>query len=314
MLTNLVSIIIPTYNRAHLIGETLNSIIVQTYTNWECIIVDDGSIDNTELILRNYIDKDSRFRYYKRPISRLKGPSSCRNYGFELSNGEYVNWFDSDDLYLPNALERFVQYFTEKTDVVVAKIEKIDVKSGCKLSESKIISDNTIEDYFTEKISFYVCGPLWRRRFLEEQALLFDENISNLDDWDFNLRMLYQNPTIVYIAKPLIQYRFHEHSLSKEISKLNFDELNSKFKAIEKNLELIKKNKQANLFVLKTFCKNRYKYILRESLVQNCDHKKYFFKKLVKEQIKLYDFIGIFKTVFGYILFSLFNKGYVFFK
>lgn len=311
---SLVSIIIPTYNRAYMISETLDSIVAQTYTNWECIVVDDGSFDNTEAILRKYIEKDSRFRYYKRPISRFKGPSSCRNYGYELSNGEYVNWLDSDDLYLSNTLEKFVNFFTEKTDVVVAKIEKIDAKAGCKLSENKIISNNTIEDYFTEKISFYVCGPLWRRRFLEQQPILFDESISNLDDWDFNLRMLYQNPTIVYIESPLIQYRFHENSLSKEIFKLNFLELKSKFKAIEKHVELIKDNKQANLLVVQTFCKNRYKHILRKSLVQNSDCKKYFFKKLIKQQIKLYDFKGICRTVFGYILFSLFNRGYVFFK
>ena len=60
----LISIIIPTYNRAHIIGETLDSIIAQTYTNWECIVVDDGSSDNTAEVMAKYIVKDSRFRYY----------------------------------------------------------------------------------------------------------------------------------------------------------------------------------------------------------------------------------------------------------
>lgn len=94
----LVSIIIPTYNRAHLIGETLDSILAQTYPHWECIIVDDGSTDRTDEVVQQYLKKDRRFFYYQRPLERPKGANACRNYGFEMSKGEYINWFDSDDL------------------------------------------------------------------------------------------------------------------------------------------------------------------------------------------------------------------------
>jgi glycosyltransferase involved in cell wall biosynthesis len=95
----IVSIIIPTYNRAHLIGETLDSVLAQTYTNWECIIVDDGSTDNTDEVVEEYVKKDSRFKYYHRPDEHLPGGNGARNYGFKMSKGEYVNWLDSDDLY-----------------------------------------------------------------------------------------------------------------------------------------------------------------------------------------------------------------------
>ena len=88
----LVSIIIPTYNRAHLIGETLGSVLAQTYQNWECIVVDDGSTDNTEAVLATFTAKDSRFQYDQRPKDRLAGGNAARNYGFELSKGEYINW------------------------------------------------------------------------------------------------------------------------------------------------------------------------------------------------------------------------------
>ena len=67
----LVSIIIPTYNRAHLIGETLDSVLAQTYQNWECIIVDDGSSDNTDDVVNDYVKKDPRFKYYYRPDEHL---------------------------------------------------------------------------------------------------------------------------------------------------------------------------------------------------------------------------------------------------
>ncbi|WP_417872512.1 glycosyltransferase family 2 protein, partial [Xanthomarina gelatinilytica] len=90
----LVSIIIPTFNRAHLLGETLDSVLTQTYANWECLVVDDGSTDATEALVQTYIQKDSRFQYQKRPDRHLPGGNGARNYGFELSKGEFIQWFD----------------------------------------------------------------------------------------------------------------------------------------------------------------------------------------------------------------------------
>lgn len=310
MNTSLISIIIPTYNRAFIIQETLNSILVQTYSNWECIIVDDGSLDNTEEIVTGYISTDKRFQYHKRPENRKKGPNSCRNYGFELSKGIYVKWFDSDDLYLPFALEQYACAFNENIDVVIAKLEIIDFLTGKKNKESLIVSDSIIEDYFTGKIAYYVCGPLWNRNFLEDQKQLFDETISNLDDWDFNLRMLYENPIIKYIYEPLIQYRCHENSLSHEIAKLNFIEIQSEFSAREKHLKLLTNNKKVNPVILKEFIKNRYKFFFREALVKKNKHHPYYLKMLVQNQIDLKDWRGLIKTIFGFMVFSVFNKGY----
>src|SRR5690606_30981203 len=101
----LVSIIIPTFNRAHLIGETLDSVIAQTYQNWECIVVDDGSTDDTAKVMEAYTAKDSRIQYHHRPPEHKPGGNGARNYGFKMSRGEYVNWFDSDDIMLPDFLE-----------------------------------------------------------------------------------------------------------------------------------------------------------------------------------------------------------------
>src|SRR5690554_2207297 len=106
----LVSIIIPTFNRAHLIGETLDSVIAQTYQNWECIVVDDGSTDHTAEIMANYLAKDSRFQYHHRPKNRPAGGNAARNFGFGVSKGEYINWLDSDDLFLPDKLSVQMEY------------------------------------------------------------------------------------------------------------------------------------------------------------------------------------------------------------
>jgi len=99
-MNTLVSIIIPTFNRAHLLGETLDSVITQTYSNWECIVVDDGSYDYTEELMDFYSRKNPRIIFVRRPDNRPKGANACRNYGFELSKGKYVNWFDSDNFML----------------------------------------------------------------------------------------------------------------------------------------------------------------------------------------------------------------------
>src|SRR5688572_29060991 len=98
----LISIIIPTYNRALMLEETLDSIIAQTYKNWECIVVDDGSTDATDKLMAEYIDRDSRFQYHHRPKDRLPGGNAARNYGFEISKGNFIQWFDSDDYMMAN--------------------------------------------------------------------------------------------------------------------------------------------------------------------------------------------------------------------
>jgi len=306
----LVSIIIPCYNRANFIGETLNSVLSQTYTNWECIIVDDGSTDNSEEIIKEYIKTDSRFQYYNRPIDKIKGPNSCRNYGYKLSKGQYINWFDSDDLFFPEALSIRLTEFDEITDVVIGKLERIGSETNKIINENKIVSNSIIEDYFTNKISYYVCGPLWKKFFLEKHLLLFDEAIMNLDDWDFNLRMLYQKPKIVYVDNVIIKYRVHNNSLSQEINKLNIDEIKSEFRARDKHLKLIKKNRLAEPSILQNFIKDRYKFILREALIQNHEIKRYLFIMLLISQLKILDFRGFIKTLVGFTSYCLFNKGY----
>ncbi|MGJ8551123.1 glycosyltransferase family 2 protein [Winogradskyella wichelsiae] len=192
MITGLVSIIVPSYNRAHLIGETLESIIDQTYINWECIIVDDGSTDNTAKVVEAYCKKDSRFQYHLRPKDRLQGGNAARNYGFEKSKGEYVNWFDSDDIMLPNFLAEKLRIFNShpNLDAVLAygayfenNITNVDIK------KPKLDLENVLLDYVSSKLIFATPGPLWKKSFLDGQNL-FDEERLKIQDTEFHFRML----------------------------------------------------------------------------------------------------------------------------
>ena len=83
---------------------TLDSIINQTFTDWECILVDDRSADESIRVLQEYQKKDARFKAFLRPLSLKKGANSCRNYGFLQATGSYIKWFDSDDLMQPKHL------------------------------------------------------------------------------------------------------------------------------------------------------------------------------------------------------------------
>jgi glycosyltransferase involved in cell wall biosynthesis len=112
-----VSIVIPTFNSSKYLKATLDSVLSQTYTNWECILVDDGSIDLTGTISVNYQEKDNRFQLYKRPVDLPKGPSSARNYGVSKAKGDYLIFLDADDFYLENRFENDIKLFESDSSI-----------------------------------------------------------------------------------------------------------------------------------------------------------------------------------------------------
>ncbi|WP_439481064.1 glycosyltransferase family 2 protein [Cyclobacterium plantarum] len=119
----LVSILIPNYNKATCLRETLDSVLSQTYTHWECIIVDDHSTDHSWEILEEYEGKDARIKIFKKPEDRIKGGSVARNYAFELSKGEFVQWLDSDDAIHQNKIEDQVQ------DLLAVKLDAVSISN-----------------------------------------------------------------------------------------------------------------------------------------------------------------------------------------
>jgi len=267
-MNKLISIIIPTFNRVHIIRETLDSIKSQTYANWECIVVDDGSTDGTNVLLEDYCKNDSRFQYYFRPKNRLKGPNSCRNIGFEKSKGAYINFFDSDDVFINNAFEKFNDGFSNDVDVVITSIKKFINTIDNIVGKNNVYSKHLIEDYLVGKVNFYTFGPMWKRKFLLQQNEIFDEKIRNLDDYDFNLRMLYQQPKIKFLDTPLILQRVHENSLSQELNKNNIIEIKSTFEARYKHLNLIKNNKIVDIKILEKYIYIQYKRFVKQALKQ----------------------------------------------
>lgn len=216
----LVSIIIPTYNRAHLIGETLDSVLNQTYQQWECIVVDDGSTDDTETLLQTYIDKDSRFQYHKRPDTHLPGGNGARNYGFEVSKGAYVQWFDSDDVMFKNMLEdKIQQAIRHQADIVVAK-HTVKGQKALKKEELQPKVFNSAEfyiDYILGKYPMITNDVLIKREVVKEHR--FDENLHKAQEFEFFARLFQQKLTYCFIKEDLVWYRPSADSISNRNGK-----------------------------------------------------------------------------------------------
>ena len=117
-----LSIIIPTYNSASVLPKALDSIVCQTFTDWECILVDDGSPDRSGKICDEYAEKDKRFRVFHQENA---GVSAARNKGLDEAKGEYVNFVDSDDWVETNALEEYISHMSDDVDFVVSGFQNI---------------------------------------------------------------------------------------------------------------------------------------------------------------------------------------------
>lgn len=212
----LISIIIPTYNRAHLISETLDSILAQTYANWECIIIDDGSSDATEQVVLRYVENDSRFQFYKRTNEYLSGGNGARNFGFDVSKGEYVNWFDSDDLMLPDALQFKLDAFEDNIDFVVGNSLNFDEKGVISRPyELDYSLPITAENFINQSIGWITNDVLVKREVIQ---IRFNENLKSGQEYNFFSRLLFITERGKYVKKDVSKRRIHSGSIQVKLS------------------------------------------------------------------------------------------------
>ena len=142
MSITLISVITPNYNCSRFIAETIESVLAQTYTNWEMIIVDDCSTDNSYEIALNYSKKDSRIKVYKNEYN--SGAAVSRNKAIEVSQGEYLAFLDSDDLWMPEKLEKQLKFMQENNcDFSFTEYEHIDESNNSLLKVAKVIKQLT---------------------------------------------------------------------------------------------------------------------------------------------------------------------------
>jgi len=177
----LFSIIIPTYNRAHLIGKTISSLLNQNYPGFELIIVDDGSTDQTEELIRGL--DDPRIKYYKKENG---GVSSARNYGLAFCSGDFINFFDSDDLAYPNHLQEAFNFISADSST---KILMFDFEWGnaerTNVKEVLMRYENPNEAILSSNFPSTNCVFLHKSVFKEVR---FNESLTIAEDWEFWLK------------------------------------------------------------------------------------------------------------------------------
>lgn len=310
MINPLVSIIIPIFNREKLIIETLNSLIKQSYEKWECILVDDGSNDNTFEIITQFAIKNSKIKIYKRPENLIKGACSCRNYGFKKATGKYINWFDSDDIMDFNFIKNKISVFKENENIncVISKTQFFsnDILNILGKEKRTHDSENLLEDFITLKRSWYVCDSMWSRKFLENKNL-FSINLMKGQDRDFHIRMLMDKSfNLKFLDEYLTYYRQNENSISNNFSKNVANSIHNRLK--ERIIEL-KKHGISNdtlIFVYINLFKN-YRYLRS----RETDILKFIFSNSLKH--RLFN-KWLAKFIVASISYKITGKGDVFLK
>lgn len=249
----LVSIIIPSYNREDLIGQTLSSIQVQSFKSWECIVVDDGSIDSTLNQAQKFRDKDSRFKLFTRPEQVPKGANSCRNFGFKQARGQFVIWFDSDDVMLPTDLETRMANSQDK-DVVITLATITD-------SHLNAIRDFRVEDtmdlyhqYAYTKTEMITGSAMFRHSFLNGKSL-FNPKIVRGQEADFFLRIYRGVKPDRFVVLNKIGFLYRQHAATKTAESKTYkpEFKNSQLTIYSDNLEyaVSKKDQQLAKYMYK---------------------------------------------------------------
>lgn len=197
-----VSVIIPTYNRAHLVKRAIKSVLVQTFTDLELLVIDDCSDDNTEEVVKSV--EDARIRYIPRSINR--GASAARNMGIHEAKGEYIAFLDSDDQWLPRKLEIQLKVF-EDTDWPNLGIVMCGYLSQHEMGTKRVLpsarAGNLYEEFLTYQIGGVTASVILARRKAWSQPLLFDEDLICGEDRDYLIRASEEAQTD-FVSVPLV--------------------------------------------------------------------------------------------------------------
>ncbi len=229
-----VSIIVPCYNQAHFLSEALQSVLNQTYINWECIIINDGSPDNTNDIAQEWCKKDNRFRYIKQDNGGL---SSARNAGIKVAKGEYILPLDADDIIDINFLTNLIPELNQDSSLaIVSCYSKFFVNSVSNVVNKLKPKGSTY--HYLLYVNQLVATSLYRKKCWEEVGG-YDEQMKNgFEDWEF----------WISITKRGWEYKIKEEFLfyyRKAKKSMLVDTINSHF---ESNKEYIFK-KHSDIYI-----------------------------------------------------------------
>jgi glycosyltransferase involved in cell wall biosynthesis len=205
-----VSVIIPTYNRGWIIKEAIDSVLAQTFNEYELIVVDDGSEDNTAEILAGYNNKIQIIHQANH------GVSAARNRGIISSSGRYIALLDSDDLWFPEKLNKQVSFFQNHPDAMICQTQEIWIRNGNRVNPRKH-HKKLSGMIFEPSLSLCLVSPsaVMFKRELIDRVGLFDENLPACEDYDLWLRVSLEFPVYLIDEALIIKRGGHEDQLSR---------------------------------------------------------------------------------------------------
>lgn len=229
----LISIIIPCYNQGQFLPETLNSLLAQTCTSWECIMVNDGSTDNTKEVAQSFCVKDNRFIYLEVPNG---GPSAARNVALRMAKGIFIQFLDSDDILATNKLQFQLDAINEYGKEAASNIifyssaryftdNEPDARTVFKFGSNNLIAQFELTyDEANQERAVLIRNPLvisssFYPRGLFDAIGLFDESLQTFEDYDLHIRAIFSGYKFHYIgyhSDAIVLIRLHPKSLSRQ--------------------------------------------------------------------------------------------------
>lgn len=209
-----------TYNRAQFIVETLVSIQNQTFLDWECLIIDDGGTDKTTEIIAPILQLDNRFQFKKRPSTYLKGLPGSRNYGLDIARGDFIIFFDDDDIPHPQNLELCVLELNDQSISFCRYVRNVffgDFHYQFDYSKnytSFFIDKTDIEQMINNELPFNSCAVMWKKECFVNHK--FIENLMYAEEWELYPRIVSSGFRGVSIEKCLFYGRKHKNSNTGE--------------------------------------------------------------------------------------------------
>mgnify|MGYP000591148944 CR=1 FL=1 len=227
----LISIVVPIYNVENYLRMCLDSILGQTYEHFECLLINDGSPDNSADICREYVAKDARFRYFEKENG---GVASARNLGIKRSEGAYITFIDSDDWVDSDYLEvLYNSLLEEDADISVSTYKQFNTKENCwylhssqRGYEKRIFTNQELIDEFIDLNTFdysygFVCGKLVRKALSDNIA--FNEMTTLGEDMEYWLKLYLISNKVVYVNRDSYIYRVDNVNRYFESEKIRSD-------------------------------------------------------------------------------------------
>lgn len=252
----LVSIVLPTYNRAHLLPRSIDSVLAQTYAEWELVIVDDRSTDDTRAVVAEYLRRDPRIRYVEN--THKQGCAGARNQGREAATADFIAFVDSDDTWRPHHLQSIMDLFAVNDDLDWIYADSEIVEDGVVVTRSvfrelwptrhqlrvsrrgalSVMESDGLLEHAIQYGLYAACqSSVMRRRLFETTS--FDEDLQATEDWLFALEIVYKGYKIGYVDDVHFTYVLHPHSISANPKSKTVGENLAVYEEFEKFYEIV---------------------------------------------------------------------------